>query len=499
MSRLRIKKLKIKKGGNAKFITLILLSALFNINIFSQTTLVNAFPNLTFPAPVDIQHSGDGTNRLFIVGQTGIIYVVENNRSESDKKVFLDISDRVIMGGEKGLLGLTFHPDYENNGYFYVNYTAENPGLKTRISRFSVTSDPNAADPGSELILIEQDQPYENHNGGQVAFGSDGFLYIALGDGGSSGDPQNRAQNKQTILGKILRIDVNAISGNLSYGIPKDNPFVGNTDGFREEIFAYGLRNPWRFSFDNNTIWCADVGQSDWEEINIIESGKNYGWRLMEGNHCYNPPQNCDTISGLTRPIWEYSHFGGGFSVTGGYVYRGSEVPELSGKYIYGDYVSKKIWTLTYDFINPAVNEHLLDAPGYITSFGRDQNGEIYICLDTQDGGKIYKIAKVTGTDQGNSANPDDYYLSPVFPNPFNPSTSISFYLPEPGTIKLEIISTSGEVLKVLKNEQMMSGSHSIIWNAESLPSGIYFIRLLALSSYNSISYNKIIKAILLK
>ena len=357
-----------------------------------QYKLKNAFKNLSFDNPVDLQHAGDGTNRIFVVSQKGLIYVFKNNPSVKSAKIFLDIRNKVKYGTELGLLGLAFHPDYKNNGYFYVNYTASDP-LRSVIGRYSVRSkNRNVANKKSELILFQTNQPYSNHNGGQLAFGPDDYLYIALGDGGSDGDPHNNGQSKSSFLGKILRIDVNCTSGNKNYCIPPENPFAGNSQGYKEEIYAYGLRNPWRFSFDPVTGWmrAGDVGQNSWEEIDIIEKGKNYGWRIMEGNHCYNPSSDCDT-SGLTLPIWEYGHDdNGNCSITGGYMYRGSQFPELYGKYIYGDYCSGSVWTLSYDGTNTATNKLLLTADIEISSFGIDRDNEMYIC---DLNGKVYKLA----------------------------------------------------------------------------------------------------------
>lgn len=361
-------------------------------NVTAQTTIQVAFPNLTFNQPVDIQHAGDNSDRLFVVSQSGTISVFQNNSNVTSVKTFLNITDRVVSGGERGLLGLAFHPDYINNGYFYVNYTGGSP-LQTFVSRFQVSTNPDSAVKSSELVLLSFTQPYTNHNGGQISFGPDGYLYIATGDGGSGGDPQNNGQNKSSFLGKILRIDVNSTNGSLNYSIPSDNPFINNLSGWKEEIFAYGLRNPWRFSFDpvTNRNWCADVGQNVWEEINIIEKGKNYGWKIMEGAHCYSPSTGCDT-TGLTFPIFEYAHnSSGGYSVTGGFVYRGPNVPNLYGKYIYADYVSQKIWGLTYDGINQPMNELLINSAGIgISSFGVDQYNELYMCALSN--GKIYKF-----------------------------------------------------------------------------------------------------------
>ncbi|MFX0092872.1 MAG: PQQ-dependent sugar dehydrogenase [Candidatus Hodarchaeota archaeon] len=348
-----------------------------------------AFPNLTFDRPVGLYHPGDGTNRLFVIEQKGVIYVFENSENVTSAQVFLDITDHVNFGGEQGLLGLAFHPNFTENGYFYVDYTASNP-RRTIISRFSLNpTNPNQANDTSELLLLEIAQPYANHNGGQIAFGFDDYLYIAMGDGGSGGDPLGHGQDRSTLLGSILRIDVNNPSNGLNYGIPSDNPFVGNSENYREEIYAYGLRNPWRFSFDpvTNWLWTADVGQDAWEEIDIIEKGKNYGWNIMEGNHCYSPAGDCNS-TGLEPPVFEYSHQTGA-SITGGFVYRGSRLTDLVGSYIYADYVFGQIWALSHDGVSNTTNRLLVSTNLLISSFGIDQYNELYIC--TFDG-KIYQL-----------------------------------------------------------------------------------------------------------
>ncbi len=367
-----------------------LLVILLNIFAFAQFSVQQAFPNLTFSSPVDIQNCGD--ERLFVVERVGRIKVFANNPSTNSFKTFLDITDRVSSGGEMGLLGLAFHPDYAQNGYLYVNYTVSSPTRATRISRFKITTNPDSADKNSELILLTYNQPYSNHNGGQVTFGPDGYLYIAAGDGGSGGDPQNNGQNKSVLLGKILRIDVDTTAGTQLYGIPSDNPFANNTQGWREEIFSYGMRNPWRFSFDYETgkIWCGDVGQSAREEIDIIINGGNYGWRCYEGNLTYNT-SGCGAASDYIFPVFDYPRTEG-YSVTGGFVYRGPGVPELWGKYIYGDYGSTHIWSLAYDGINPAVNTKIINNSGIaISSFGVDKYNELY--LADLSGGKIWKLS----------------------------------------------------------------------------------------------------------
>ena len=382
------------------FATLLIISGK---NIKAQYTIQEAFPNLSFVNPVDLQYAPDGTDRIFIVEQSGIIKVFENNGNTTEVKTFLDITDRVTSGGETGLLGLAFHPDFASNGYFYVDYTTPNP-LRTHVSRFQVTSDPDSADNSSELVLLEIAQPFSNHNGGRVSFGPDGYLYVGMGDGGSGGDPNDNAQNRSVLLGKILRIDVDNPSGGLNYGIPPTNPFVGNTQGWREEIYSYGMRNPWRFSFDPVTskLWCGDVGQNAWEEIDTITSGGNYGWRCYEGNHEYNMA-GC-TGTDYLFPIWEYSH-SYGCSITGGFVYRGNRRPELTGTYIYGDYCSRSVWSLDYSGVNLS-NDLIGTAPASILSFGIDMNNELYICCSN---GKIYQyqsaISAPTNLQAGSGGN----------------------------------------------------------------------------------------------
>lgn len=348
-----------------------------------------AFPKLSFNRPVDLQHANDNSNRLFVVEQEGTVTVFKNETAVPSKQTFLDIRNKVEdSGNEEGLLGLAFHPQYKTNGYLYVNYTANNPD-RTVISRFKVSAtNPNVADPASEVVLLTVAQPYSNHNGGQVSFGPDGFLYIAVGDGGSGGDPQGNGQNKSTLLGKILRIDVDKQVTGKKYTIPSDNPFAGNKSGYKEEIYAYGMRNPWRLSFDPVTkkLWTGDVGQNAYEEIDIIEKGGNYGWNIMEGTHCYEPKRNCNQ-QGLKLPVWEYPRKDG-VSITGGFVYRGTALPELKGKYIYADYGSGNLWALdATSFFNTLLMESNLN----VASFGVDPKNELYICAFD---GKIYTLDK---------------------------------------------------------------------------------------------------------
>ena len=348
------------------------------------------FPDLSFQEMTNLVQPDDTSGLIFVTEQRGIIYSFSAG-SPQQADIFLDITDRVNRGGnEEGLLGLVFDPDYQENGYFYVYYSAADP-TRSVLSRFSLDQEnTDVADPESEVIIIEIPQPYSNHNAGQLAFGPDGYLYIALGDGGSAGDPLGNGQNLGTLLGSILRIDVSGLSAPWDYEIPADNPFVG-TEGAREEIWAFGLRNPWRFSFDSETglLWAGDVGQSSWEEIDIIAKGANYGWNIMEGSHCYSPATGCNQ-SGLTLPVVEYDH-SQGCSVTGGYVYRGDQIPSLQGYYIYGDYCSGNIWALAYNGSVVTENILLVDSELSITTFGEDLAGNLYI-LDRQGG--IYTLVQ---------------------------------------------------------------------------------------------------------
>jgi glucose/arabinose dehydrogenase len=335
--------------------------------------------------PVGITHAGD--DRLFIVLQRGQIVILRDGAIEAQP--FLDIRSSVLCCGERGLLGLAFPPDHAETGYFFVHYS-DRVG-DTMISRFRVMpGDPDRADPASEITVLTATQPLPNHNGGQIEFGPDGMLWIALGDGGGTGDPLDNAQSLDTPLGKILRIDV----GELPYTIPPDNPFVGQ-EGARAEIWSYGWRNPWRFSFDRATgdLYVGDVGQHLFEEISLERAGAagggNYGWRLMEGLHCFNPPSNCNDGS-LILPIIEYGRAGGNCSVTGGYVYRGSRIPGLEGKYLFSDFCSGIVWTAEERGGEWAV-ETLFQSGLLVSTLGEDSGGEIYIA---DHRGGIYKISR---------------------------------------------------------------------------------------------------------
>jgi len=327
-------------------------------------------------APVGLADAGDGSGRLFIVEQTGAIRIWQNGAVLPVP--FLDLSGRVDCCGERGLLGLAFHPDYAANGYFYVNYTERLAGtLYTSIARFQVSTDPAQADPDSELRLLHILQPYDNHNGGGLAFGPDGYLYIALGDGGSAGDPNANGQALTTLLGKILRIEVDNAS---PYGIPFDNPYLERS--FLPEIWANGLRNPWRFSFDMLTgdLYIGDVGQGSWEEIDFLPAGSpggtNFGWDTYEGDHAFEGQPAAGQL--YVFPVAEYGH-DQGTAVTGGVVYRGTNLPDWFGVYLYGDFSSGLIWGLLRQPDATWQNALLFDTRYLISSFGQDAAGEVYL------------------------------------------------------------------------------------------------------------------------
>lgn len=345
-------------------------------------TLERIFPGFTFEQPVLVTFANVGVEWIFVVERRGTIQAITDQGSNI---TFLDLRDRVnSTSQEQGLLGLAFHPQFLDNGYLYVYYI--NSSGNSTISRFSSSN--TIVDANSELVLLEVEQPFANHNAGMLAFGPDNYLYIALGDGGGANDPLNTGQDLTDLLGSILRIDVDNTSAGLPYAIPSDNPFAGNAEGFREEIFAYGLRNPYRFSFDSQTgsLYAGDVGQDAIEEIDLIVNGGNYGWNTMEGSGCFNG-SNCDT-SGLLLPITEYDH-SVGQSVTGGYVYRGEAAPGLQGLYFYADFVSRTLFALDVD--SPSLEVRTIPDIGIrISSFGQDESGNLY-CADFTTGG-IYVI-----------------------------------------------------------------------------------------------------------
>ena len=355
----------------------------------SALELERAFPALTFERPILFTHAGDGSGQVYVVEQHGVIHRLDPSTAERTD-VFLDISARVSRGGnEEGLLGLAFDPAFAENGRFYVYYSAASP-RRSVLSRFE-TDGSGLGDDASESVLLEVPQPFSNHNGGMIEFGPDGMLYVALGDGGSAGDPQRNGQNLDTLLGAILRIDVTQ-TGGAPYAVPNDNPFVGQ-GGARGEIWAYGLRNPWRFSFDRETgdLWTGDVGQNALEEVDIVQRGGNYGWNVMEGSRCFRS-SSCNPDD-FEAPVAEYGR-DLGCSITGGYVYRGQRLPDLRGIYLYADYCSGRIWGLRYDGERVTEQAQLARASFQIPSFGEDEAGEVYVLGFN---GGIYTFAAPSG------------------------------------------------------------------------------------------------------
>jgi glucose/arabinose dehydrogenase len=381
---------------------------------------VPAFPQLKWAAwegitpdgrvlplrPIFLTHAGDGTNRNFVTVQQGTIHVFPNDPKAQQTKVFLDMQKKVLFNkneDEQGMLGLAFHPRYKQNGEFFVFYTLKGQKLANVLSRFRVSKDdPDKADPESEQELLRIKRPFWNHDGGTICFGPDGYLYVALGDGGAADDPFKNGQKLNTILAKVLRIDVDGRDGDKPYGIPKDNPFVGKKDA-APEVWAYGLRNVWRMAFDRKTgkLWAGDVGQNLYEEIDIIEKGGNYGWSIREGLHPFSA-NGVGPRKDLIDPIWEYHH-DIGKSITGGVVYRGKRLPELDGHYLYGDYITGRIWALQYDDARKRVVAHrpLQRTKELIYSFGEDERGEIYFLAPAATPGRgIFRFER-TQTETG--------------------------------------------------------------------------------------------------
>ncbi|WP_312509531.1 PQQ-dependent sugar dehydrogenase [Chryseobacterium culicis] len=436
---------------------------LFSISIFSSLIVNSQSINLEefvtgLTSPVEITNAND--SRLFVVQQNGIIKIVQPTGAVNTTN-FLNISSKIIFGGERGLLGLAFHPQYATNGYFFVYYN--NTAGNVTVARYSVsTTDANVADPNSEKILLSIPKPFDNHNGGSIHFAPDGKLWIITGDGGSGGDPNNNAQNKNSLLGKMLRIDVDATG---PYNIPPDNPFAGAGVDGADEIWAYGLRNGWKFSFDLTTgnVLIADVGQGAIEEINkmpITTAGLNYGWRCYEGNNVYNTA-GCAAQSTMTFPIAVYDHSGGKCSITGGYVYRGTQYPSLQGKYFFADYCSTQIGVLDS---NNAITWTSPYSGNNFSTFGEDYQKGLYVAA--VNSGKIFKISTGTlGTHENTLAS------IKVYPNPASKEIFIDGVKDKKAT--LEIISAEGR--KVLETDQITDGKGI---NISGIPAGVYYINL---------------------
>lgn len=552
---------------SSAFVILAISCALGASHASAQVLVEDIFPLLpSFTRPVDLQNAGDGTNRLFVVEQAGRIRVFPNDTLVTTAKVFLDISANVDSGGnEEGLLGLAFHPEYPDSPYIYVNYATDMPSTHTQISRFTVSSDPDSADATSERSILQIPKPAANHNAGQLAFGPDAYLYLGTGDGGGAGDPNGNGQMLTTLLGSMLRIDVDNPQAPLNYGIPADNPYAGNVLGYREEIWAHGFRNPWRFSFDSQTdsLWLGDVGQDLWEEIDIVRKGENYGWNIIEGNHCY-PSGPCD-MTGLSLPVWEYFHQAGRRSITGGHVYRGTDIPDIAGLYIYADYSTGEIWSLEWDGAT-ATNTLLIDMATLVSSFGVDESRELYftglidgrvyklvhdpqtpvfvtafsgVAVDdgvaltwevyADEGFEGFKLLREEGdgptvpllngallsrhtrafTDATTSPGVRYRYTLVVMnrgealstssvtidvpavgsalyqnhPNPFNPTTTIDFFVAKRTRVTLDVYDVRGAHVQSLLDEWRNGGRHFAVWDGRDATgaaqaSGVYFYKL---------------------
>ncbi len=430
----------------------------------------------------EIRGSPVDSTRLFVQSDRGKILIFDKGEKLSGKRTFLDISNKVTYKQESGMLGFDFHPNYEENGYFYAYYIIDSDTIRSIVSRFRVDPEnPDQALKSSEEVLINMVQPTYRHNGGKVAFGPDGYLYISFGDGHGYGrDRLKNGQDRTNRFGSIIRINVDGKEGDREYSIPNDNQFVGETcngEPCQEEIYAYGLRNPWRFSFDSETgrLWLGDVGHNNYEEINVIEKGGNYGWPKMEGNHCHVEVPNCDT-SKYIKPVFECEHETCG-SISGGFVYRGSEVQSQQGKYIFADYLANRVWSLDYEINNGkfTTDTTTLFEGNNITTFGTDQDGELYMGTVI---GEVYRMQTKSNNSTPSPTLPDEFKLYANFPNPFNPATAIKFDLPEPDNVEITVYDIAGNFISTLVNRRYEAGTHSITFSGEGLASGVYLYEL---------------------
>jgi glucose/arabinose dehydrogenase len=458
-------------------ITIYTIAALaFLVGVAHATDITPAFPNLAaFTSPINIEDPRDGTDRLFLAQRGGLIYVFQNDPTVSQRTQFLSISTGLELGGECGLLGLAFHPNYESNRFFYVCYVNQSP-FQTVVARFTANAaNPSLADPASRVVLLTIGQSTLYHKGGCIAFGPDGYLYISLGEDTS---PSN-AQSLTSLKGKVLRIDVDNPGGGLQYGIPADNPFKGNTSGYREEIYAYGFRNPWRFGFDSVTgdLWLADVGENTWEEVDVILKGRNYGWPRMEGKVCFQPAV-CDTANlDIVPPMAVYVHGANGASITGGRVYRGPSAPTLYGNYVFADYIDGRLWYLDTD-VNPSTMHPIQDTPLNIAGFGEDKDGELFICAFN---GTIYKFSETTSDVRART--PAIGALHGAHPNPFSSSATMEYSLAAASHATLEVFDVRGRLVAKLVDKSVAAGDHTAVWDGRDVdgrtqPSGVYFCRL---------------------
>lgn len=438
-------------------IKLLFLILFYSCVTFSQTIGLQSFAT-GFTSPVEITHAGD--SRLFVVQQGGIIKIVNSDGSVNATPFLTLTSATILSGGERGLLGLAFHPNYAANGYFYVNYTRAGDGA-TVIARYSVSADPNVANTAG-TVLLTIPQPFSNHNGGTIKFGPDGYLYIGMGDGGSSGDPGNRAQNINELLGKMLRIDVNSGS---PYAIPAGNPYAGVAGA--DEIWAIGVRNPWKFSFNrsNGDLWIADVGQNSVEEVNKVASttaGLNYGWRCYEGNTAFNTA-GCAAQATMTSPLAVVTHAGGVCSITGGYVYTGTAFPNFQGKYLFSDYCRPQIGLMTS---TGAVTYSASFAGNNFSTFGENMNGEIYVAAINS--GIIYRVIDTTlGVEEFDKTQ----FI--IYPNPAKAAVFIQKSNDNYPT-EVEIFDLNGKLLISQKTENLQINSVS----TENLATGLYLMNV---------------------
>jgi glucose/arabinose dehydrogenase len=443
--------------------------------------------------PVFVTSPPGDVHRVFVVeqrsGSTGRVRIIKDGALLATP--FLSVPS-VSTGSEQGLLGLAFAPDYQTSGTFYIYYT--DSGGTSQLARYTVSADPDVANPTGAVILSVT-QPFSNHNGGWLAFGPDGYLYLSLGDGGSGGDPANRAQNTNDLLGKLLRLDV---TGQATYASPSGNPYVGVAG--RDEIWSLGLRNAWRGGFDRETgdLYIADVGQNIWEEVNFHSAtegagrGVNFGWRCWEGNHSYTsstvtPCGSCDSLSCFVFPVHEYNHTSGRCSITGGTVYRGLAVPDLAGTYFFADYCSGEVFSFkmaggaAVDLTDRTAELKPSDAPslGNISSFGEDAFGELYIC---DIGGSVYKIVPAEQTAVRPGPRPEPL-LRLAGPSPFHDTLHLALRLPEPGAVRVDVFDLAGRRVRALADETLAAGEHPLSWNGRTdagrrAKAGFYFIRI---------------------
>ncbi|NML56610.1 PQQ-dependent sugar dehydrogenase [Chryseobacterium cheonjiense] len=445
---------------------LLFCAGIFSFSIFNAQSINLEEFATGFTAPVEITHAND--SRMFVVQQNGIIKIVQPDGTVNSSN-FLNISSKITYGGEKGLLGLAFHPQYSTNGYFFVYYNDTSGNIT--VARYTRSSNPDIADATTEKIILNQPKPFDNHNGGSIHFAPDGYLWIVTGDGGSGGDPNNNGQNKNSLLGKMLRLDINSTG---PYNIPPDNPFVG-TDG-ADEVWAYGLRNAWKFNFDtvSGNVMIADVGQGNIEEINrmpLTQAGINYGWRCYEGNNAYNT-SGCAAQSTMTFPVAAYDHSGGKCSITGGYIYRGTQYPALQGKYIFADYCSTQIGILNND---DSITWSAAFSGNNFSTFGINNQNELFAAA--VNNGKIFRITTSTL-----STNENDLSTQiKIYPNPASKKVFIEGIKDKNTTA--DITNTEGR--KVLEKAKIESDNSL---NISGIPAGVYFIHL---NDGNQKSYSK--------